>query len=168
MYLDMKQFSKLLFLMSFLSMPAYAQQILSDLEANRSNQLVENKDPGIEVSNTKYSVFKTQSCTEKQDAYYNYLGTYECKPVKTATIQINIQIHLNEPMYDEALITITEPVKNKKEQFPIEYVELLEDGVKVFHFSISNQPHVFLLNEVSKTITWESEWGHWKEVYFYK
>jgi hypothetical protein len=125
-------------------------------------------DPVIEVSTKKYSVIKTQSCTEKQDLYYNYLGSYECKPMKAASIQVTIQIHLNDPMYDEALITIAEPAKHKTDEFPIEYVELSEEGLLIFHFSISNQPHVFLLNEVSKTITWESEWGHWKEKYFYK
>jgi hypothetical protein len=125
-------------------------------------------DPVIEVSTKKYSVNKTQSCTEKQDLNYNYLGSDDCKPIKAASIQITIQIHLNDPMYDEALITIAESTKHKTDEFPIEYVELSEDGLLIFHFSISNQPHVFVLNESNKTMTWESEWGHWKEKYFYK
>lgn len=149
-----------------------AQQMSDAMETNgvlgQVDQRIAGNDPGIEVSTKKYSVFKTQSCAEKQDLYYNYLGTYECKPAKTTSIQLTVNIHLNDPMYDEALITIVEPAKHKTDEFPIEYVELSEDGLLIFHFSISNQPHVFVLNESNKTMTWESEWGHWKEIYFYK
>ncbi len=125
-------------------------------------------DYPIEKSIKDYIVFKTQYCTEKQDGYYNYLEEYECKPSKTATIKLTINIHLNDPMYDEAKISIKNLTTKKNEEFDIERVELSEEGNKIFYFSVINQPHTFTLDEINKKIIWFSEWGHWQQVYYYK
>ena len=122
----------------------------------------------IQKSIKQYAVFKTQTCNEKQDLYYNYLGEYECKPLKSANIKITINIHLSDPMYDEATVTMYDVLKKSTDEFPIEYVELLEGGKLLFHFSVVNQPHTFLLDESNKKLSWNSEWGHWQEEYFFK
>ena len=121
----------------------------------------------IEKSLKNYVVSKTQTCNEKQDLYYNYMEEYECKPVKSANIKITIDIHLSDPMYDEALVTIYDNLKKTNDKFPIEYVEKLDDGTLLFHFTVINQPHTFLLDEKNKRISWDSEWGHWRELHFF-
>ena len=122
----------------------------------------------IQKSVKQYSVFKTQTCNEKQDLYYNYMGEFECEPIKSANIKITINIHLSDPMYDEATVTMYDVIKKSTDEFPIEFVELLEGGELLFHFSVINQPHTFLLDESNKKLSWYSEWGHWQEEYFFK
>lgn len=117
---------------------------------------------------TDYTVFKTQSCKEEQDLYYNYTGDYACDPIKYANYKISVNIHLNDPMYDEALVKITNLKTKEVEEYEIEYVEQLEDGRLNFVFSIINQPHQFILDTNEKSIMWYSEWGHWTETYYYK
>ena len=126
------------------------------------------KNHPIQKSVKNYTVFKTQRCNEKKGLYFNYLEDFECNPSKAATIIITINIHLNDPMYDEASVTIKNLVSKQTDQFPIEKVELSEEGNKEFHFSVINQPHTFLLDETKKKIIWHSEWGHWKVVHYYK
>ncbi|MFN5910230.1 MAG: FISUMP domain-containing protein [Bacteroidota bacterium] len=117
---------------------------------------------------TEYTVYKTQYCEEEQDFYYNYTGEYACQPFKTESFKISINIHLNDPMYSEALLKMTNLKTKQVDDFEIEYVEELEDGSLSFVFSIINQPHQFILNTSDKTITWYSEWGHWTTTYYYR
>ena len=114
-----------------------------------------------------YTISKVQECKEKQDFNYNYLEEYECDPIKPKPVKIKINIHLNDPAYSEATITLTDLKKKETTDFPIEYVEKMNDGSLHFNFNIGNQPHLFILKENKKTITWYSEWGHWTITYFY-
>jgi uncharacterized protein (TIGR02145 family) len=125
-------------------------------------------DHPIKKGVTQYSVFKTQTCNESQDFYYNYTGEYKCEPQKIESYKITIDIHLADPMYDEAKVKMVNLKTKEVTDFDIEYVEEMEDGSLSFVFSVINQPHQFILNKNNKTITWYSEWGHWKVSYFYK
>ena len=121
----------------------------------------------ITKGTTTYIVMKTKSCDETQDFYYNYSGEYKCKPIKAESIRIAIDIHLNDPMYDEALITMTNSKTKEVDKFEIEHIEEGENGELLFNFMIVNQPHQFILNKKNKTICWYSEWGHWQIFYYY-
>jgi hypothetical protein len=121
----------------------------------------------ITKGTTTYIVMKTKSCDETQDFYYNYSGEYKCKPIKAESIRIAIDIHLNDPMYDEALITITNLKTKEVDKFEIEHIEEGENGELLFNFMIVNQPHQFILNKTKKTLCWYSEWGHWQKYYYY-
>ena len=116
---------------------------------------------------TVYTVARTQTCNEKQDLYWNYTGEYVCKPVVSQSIKLTIDIHLNDPMYDEALITISNLKTKEVEEYEIEHVEKGENGELYFNFSVVNQPHQFILNTTKKTLVWYSEWGHWQEKYYF-
>lgn len=122
----------------------------------------------IKKGHTEYLVYKTQTCNEIQDFYYEYTGEYKCEPTKVESYKITIDVHLNDPMYDEALVKLINLKTKEITEFDIEYIEELEDGSLNFVFSIINQPHQLILNKTKKTITWFSEWGHWEVNYFYK
>ena len=117
---------------------------------------------------TEYIVSKTQTCNETQDLYYEYTGDFKCDPVIAESFKFTVDIHLDDPMYNEAKITMVEQKTKEVTEIDIEYVEELEDGSLNFVFSISNQPHQFILNKTKKTLLWYSEWGHWKVSYFYQ
>jgi hypothetical protein len=117
---------------------------------------------------TEYIVNKTQTCNETQDLYYEYTGEFKCDPVIAESFKFTIDIHLDDPMYNEAKITMLEQKTKEVTEIDIEYVEELENGSLNFVFSISNQPHQFILNKIKKTLLWYSEWGHWKVSYFYQ
>jgi hypothetical protein len=127
-----------------------------------------SEDYAIKKGITEYIIFKTQTCNETKDFYYNYTGAYKCEPTKNESHKITIDIHLSNPRYDEAKIKMVNLKTKKITEFDIEYIEELEDGSLNFVFSVINQPHQFILNRKSKTIVWNSEWGHWTEKYYYK
>jgi 5-methylthioribose kinase len=88
--------------------------------------------------------------------------------MKMELFNLTIDIHLNDPMNNEAKIKLLNLKTKELTEFDIENVGQLEDGSLNFVFSIINQPHQFILNQTKKTITWFSEWGHWQTNYFYK
>jgi hypothetical protein len=116
---------------------------------------------------TTYNISKTKECNETQDLYYNYSGEYTCKQSVPSSTKITINIHLNDPMYNEALITVTNLKTKEVDKFEIEHIEEGENGELLFNFTIINQPHQFILNKTKKTICWYSEWGHWQKYYYY-
>jgi uncharacterized protein (TIGR02145 family) len=138
----------------------------SEFEEPQKNVYADNHP--IKKGVTYYNVFKTQTCNEAQDFYYEYTGEYKCDPVKIESYKITIDIHLNDPMYDEAKVKLLNLKTKELTEFDIEYVEQLEDGSLNFVFSVINQPHQFILNQTKKTLVWYSEWGHWQITYFYK
>ena len=95
---------------------------------------------------TEYKVTKTQTCNEQQDFYYEYTGVYECEPVVAESYRVTVNIHMNEPEYDEAKITMKNLASGEVSDFDIEYVEEYENGLITFDFSIVNQPHQIILN----------------------
>lgn len=125
-------------------------------------------DHPIQVGTTDYVVYQTQTCNEGQDLYYNYTGEYVCEAKKSASTKIKIEIHLNDPMYNEGMITINDLKTKEITPIDVEHIELDEEGNYIFTFSISNQPHMFILMPSKKELVWYSEWGHWMEHYFYK
>ena len=125
-------------------------------------------DYPIAIGTTEYSVFQTQTCNEGQDSYNNYSGEFACEAKKPASIKIKIEIHLNDPMYNEGTITINDLKTKEITPIDVEHIELDEEGNYIFNFSISNQPHIFVLKPSNKELIWYSEWGHWMEHYFYK
>ena len=127
-----------------------------------------SSDHPIKIGTTDYVVFQTQTCNEGQDLYYNYTGEYACEAKKAASTRIKIEIHLNDPMYNEGTITINDLKTKEITPIDVEHIELDEEGNYIFTFSISNQPHIFVLIPSKKELVWYSEWGHWMEHYFYK
>ena len=125
-------------------------------------------DHPIQVGTTDYVVYQTQTCNEGQDLYYNYTEEYKCEAKKAASTKIKIEIHLNDPMYNEGTITINDLKTKEITPIDVEHIELDEQGNSIFTFSISNQPHMFILIPSKKELIWYSEWGHWMEHYFYK
>ncbi len=112
----------------------------------------------------EYSVFKTQTCNEQQDIYFEYTEEYKCKPYQIQNLTINVIISND----NEVSIALKKPHSSEIDEYTIESIELSETGNKIYYFTIINQPHSFEIDEKKKIITWVSEWGHWKELYFFK
>ena len=140
----------------------------TETEFQEPQENVYSESHPIKKGITEYLVFKTQTCNEKQDFNYNYTEEYVCEPVKIESYKIIINIHLDDPMYNEANFKMVNLKTKEVSEFDIEYIEELEDGSLRFVFSVINQPHEFVLNQTYKTIVWFSEWGHWKIKYTFK
>ena len=123
-----------------------------------------NQSSRVKEFNKEYAVFKTQSCKEQQDIYYEYTEEYKCNPYKVQNLKINLIISTE----DDVSITMKKPQSSEIDEYNIESIELSESGNKIYYFTIINQPHSFEIDEKNKVITWVSEWGHWKELYFFK
>ena len=171
----------ILFALIFLSFNMFSQQnnetISEEEETSSEYQEAEHEDTDtpyygsdnqIQIGTTEYAVFQTESCNEGQDLYYNYTNEYTCKPKIAASIKIKIEIHMNNYMYNEGTVTINDLKKKEIIPIDIEHVKIDESGNYIFNFSISDQPHFFILNPSKKQFIWYSEWGHWMEHYYYK
>jgi uncharacterized protein (TIGR02145 family) len=140
----------------------------TEFEFQEPKKIAYSENYPIKKGVTIYNIYKTQTCNEEQDLYYEYTNKYKCEPMKMELFNLTIDIHLNDPMNNEAKIKLLNLKTKELTEFDIENVGQLEDGSLNFVFSIINQPHQFILNQTKKTITWFSEWGHWQTNYFYK
>lgn len=122
----------------------------------------------VKTGITEYQVYKVMSCKEKQDDYWNYLGTFNCKPSKVNSYKFKINIHKRVPESDEALLTITNNKTKEVTKLQINEVYINDEGMTEFSFVYLYNPVRIVNDKNRKVLIWYYEMEHLKEMYYYK
>jgi uncharacterized protein (TIGR02145 family) len=122
----------------------------------------------VKTGITEYQVYKVMSCKEKQDDYWNYLGTFNCKPSKVNSYKFKINIHKRIPESDEALLTITNNKTREVTKLQINEVYINDEGMTEFSFVYLFNPVRIVNDKNRKVLIWYYEMEHLKEMYYYK